>query len=50
MHDNLNGGRRCYALGSHVVGDNTTDTFKKRLDKVMESEARWGQGYNSSIV
>ncbi len=29
-------------LGSHVVGANTIDTFKKRLDKAMDGEARWG--------
>ncbi len=29
-------------LGGHVVGANTVDTFKKRLDKAMEGEMRWG--------
>ncbi len=29
-------------LSSHVVGANTVDTFKKRLDKAMNGEARWG--------
>lgn len=29
-------------LDSHVVGANTIATFKRRLDKVMDSEVRWG--------
>ncbi len=29
-------------LGNYIIGANTIDRFKKRLDKFMDSEDRWG--------
>lgn len=31
-------------LGSHNVGANTIGAFRKKLDKVIHSEVKWGLG------
>ena len=45
------GGARVNRLGSsHAVSADTTDTFKKRLDKLMASEDRLKQADRSCLV